>query len=52
MSGECVLLFQDMEDTGESYLRREMSQNPGRRIGFGQKRDSSFQEEEDGWKER
>ena len=41
-----------MDETLESGLRREMSQNPGRRIGFEQKRDSSFLEKEDGWKER
>ena len=41
-----------MEETSENGLRREMSQNPGRRIGFEQKRDSSFLEKEDGWKER
>ena len=41
-----------MEETAESGLRREVSQNPGRRIGFEKKRGLSLLEKEDGWKER
>lgn len=46
---EWALWFRDREEIPDRGLRREMAQSTARRINFGQKRNPSFLEKEDGW---